>query len=135
LRGCVCGAVLFAAISFWADTVHAETWLTIANGQIQGQQATMYIDKDSISRSGNLARFWDRMRFEMPATIPDIPAPVTESRVSYSVDCVKRAITVLDGLYLDAGGKVIFDDKKTYGPYTPEQMGPIMDNELATVCK
>ncbi len=130
LRGCLCSAILLAASS-----AHAETWLTIANGHIQGQQATMYVDKDSIAHTGSRTRFWDRMRFDTPATIPDVPGPVTESRVNYSVDCVTRAITVVDGIYTDAAGKVLLEDKMPYGPYTPEQMGPIMNTELATVCR
>lgn len=126
---------LTVALVMVAQGAHAENWSYLTDSGAYGHDSKVYIDRDSVARNGDRIQYRDKMTFVDDVTVEGVNGSFRTSVVYYDVACGTRQVTILRTVFSDAGGATIADDNETAGPFSAEKLGPVMDQELDSVCR
>jgi len=112
----------------------AEAWVTVSS---PSPNISFAIDRNSVERTGQLARFWERMIYATPEIRDEASARlIKEKKVQRLMDCEKLTQAVLFGsLYADDGSFITstaFDHPEKSMMAIPP--GSIAEKELKFVC-
>jgi len=107
----------------------AENWVKVS----MSGSGTIYIDQESAARDGNRISFWDSLVFDTPRTLSSIAAPVKESRMYVTVDCVAHTGSGKSPRAFGADGKIVASSDGE-GPTQSVEAGSSLYDEFQYAC-